>query len=122
MINKYNLKFLVRIKSYLVRNKQNTLVNPEISQEKVDSFSDVVDEKINSNLVKQDSQSQMLKEIEEYIEKNMAEMHKALEELKISFEDEINSMDGIKLTYNVSYVFRKSFLRYCDGFERRYAP
>ena len=37
----------------------------------------------------------MLKEIEEYIEKNMGEMHKALEELKISFEDEINSMDGI---------------------------
>ncbi len=37
----------------------------------------------------------MLKEIEDYIEKNMAEMHKALEELKISFEDEINSMDGI---------------------------
>jgi len=37
----------------------------------------------------------MLKEIEEYIEKNMAEMQKALEELKISFEDEINSMDGI---------------------------
>ncbi len=53
-----------------------------------------------SQFAKQDSQSQMLKEIEEYIEKNMAEMHKALEELKISFQDEINAMDG-----NFSYFY-----------------
>jgi hypothetical protein len=36
----------------------------------------------------------MLKKIEEYIEKNLEEMNKALEELKISFEDEINALDG----------------------------
>jgi hypothetical protein len=36
----------------------------------------------------------MMREIEEYIEKNMAEMHKSLEELRISFEDEIKSVDG----------------------------
>ncbi len=35
----------------------------------------------------------MMKEIEDFIEKNMAEMHKALDELRISFEDEIKSVD-----------------------------
>jgi hypothetical protein len=39
-------------------------------------------------------QAIMMREIEEYIEKNMAEMHKSLEELRISFEDEIKSVDG----------------------------
>lgn len=37
-----------------------------------------------------------MKEIEDFIEKNIYEMNKALEELKISFEDEINNVDGIK--------------------------
>ena len=40
------------------------------------------------------AQSTMMKEIEDFIEKNMDEMNKALEELRISFEDEINSVDG----------------------------
>ncbi len=39
-------------------------------------------------------QSMMCKDIEEYIEKNMAEMHRALDELKGSFEEELNSIDG----------------------------
>jgi hypothetical protein len=37
----------------------------------------------------------MCKDIEEYIEKNMAEMHKALDELKSSFEEELNNIDRI---------------------------
>ncbi len=37
----------------------------------------------------------MCRDIEEYIERNMAEMHKALDELKASFEEELNNIDGI---------------------------
>ena len=40
------------------------------------------------------AQAIMTKEIEDFIEKNMDEMHKALEELRISFEEEIKSVDG----------------------------
>ena len=36
------------------------------------------------------SQPKFLKEIEEYVEKNMKEMYKAIEELKQSYEGEIN--------------------------------
>ena len=35
-------------------------------------------------------QTRLLKEIEEYVEQNMKEMYKAIEELKQSYEDEIN--------------------------------
>lgn len=46
-------------------------------------------------MIRQSSESyQMLKDIENFIEKNMTEMHKALQELKLSFEEEINSVDG----------------------------
>ena len=88
--SKNNLKCcLVRIKSYLAKNKQVNSVNyvPENSlnfeDDKISLYSELVG-----------GQSTMLKEIEDYIEKNMNEMHLALEELKISFEDEINSLDG----------------------------
>lgn len=43
----------------------------------------------------------MAKEIEDSIEKNMTEMNKALEELKISFEEEIISVDGIYYILNI---------------------
>ena len=39
------------------------------------------------------SQPKFLKEIEEYVEQNMKEMYKAIEELKKSYEDEINEAD-----------------------------
>jgi hypothetical protein len=39
-------------------------------------------------------QMSMANEIEAFIEKNMMEMHKALDELRSSFEEEINSLDG----------------------------
>jgi hypothetical protein len=87
--NNYLKYYLVRIKSYLAKNKQPNSVNnvPENSlnyeDDKISLYSELVG-----------GQSTMLKEIEDYIEKNMNEMHLALEELKISFEDEINSLDG----------------------------
>jgi hypothetical protein len=37
----------------------------------------------------------MNKEIDEYIENNTKEMMKALDELKLSYEDDIKSIDGI---------------------------
>jgi hypothetical protein len=39
-------------------------------------------------------QMTMANEIEAFVEKNMMEMHKALDELRSSFEEEINSLDG----------------------------
>ena len=36
----------------------------------------------------------MIKEIEDYIDISMRMMYKALDELKISFEDEIRNVDG----------------------------
>jgi hypothetical protein len=48
----------------------------------------------------------MANEIEAFIEKNMCEMHKALDELKQSFEEEINSLDG-----NNVFNFRGSIWR-----------
>lgn len=50
---------------------------------------------------KKNNQVIMMKEIEDFIEKNMNEMHKALDELRISFEDEIEGVNGI-------YYFIKS--------------
>ena len=42
------------------------------------------------------NQAIMMKEIEDYIDKTMLEMHIALEELKLSFEDEIKGL-GMKI-------------------------
>ena len=36
----------------------------------------------------------MNKEIDDFIEKNMNEMNKGIEELRVSYEDEINCIDG----------------------------
>ena len=54
-----------------------------------ETFKEVYRQKRNSVI-----QSMMCRDIEEYIEKNMAEMHKALDELKGSFEEELNNIDG----------------------------
>jgi hypothetical protein len=60
-------------------------------------------------------QINMANEIEVFIEKNMMEMHKALEELRASFEEEIKSLDGI-----FAYNFRASFCRSYQRFKRGY--
>lgn len=49
--------------------------------------------KLSEKKVKK-NQVLMMKEIEDYIEKNLNEMHMALEELKISFKEEIKCVDG----------------------------
>ncbi len=43
------------------------------------------------------NQTIMMKDIEEYIDKNITEMHKALDELRLSFEDEIKGL-GLKIS------------------------
>ncbi len=40
------------------------------------------------------SQAFMMNEIEEFCEKNMNEMHKQVEEIKYSLEEEIKGVDG----------------------------
>ncbi len=50
------------------------------------SICELSEKKLESN------QAIMMKEIEDYIDKNMNEMHKALEELKFSFEEEIKGL------------------------------
>lgn len=47
----------------------------------------------------------MMKEIEDFIEKNMAEMHKALDELRVSFEDEIKCVDGKFILFFYLFIF-----------------
>jgi hypothetical protein len=51
----------------------------------------------------------MLKEIENYIENNMKDMYKALEELKISFEEEIANVDGKNIKYNYFLFLEEQF-------------
>lgn len=59
--------------------------------------SDVLDSphRMKHNIVS----SKMLEDIQIFVEKNMNEMHKALEELKLSFEEEINVVDGKRAIY-----------------------
>jgi hypothetical protein len=46
------------------------------------------------------NQAGMMKEIEDYIDKNMNEMHKALEELRVSIEDELKGLGNCFLCYD----------------------
>lgn len=45
------------------------------------------------------SRGRMLKEIEDYIEKNMQEMYKEINSLKLNYEEEINELDGLGNAY-----------------------
>jgi hypothetical protein len=51
------------------------------------------EEKIKSEVI--NKEAQMQKEIDDYITFNIFEMNKALGELRKSFEDEIEALDGI---------------------------
>ncbi len=64
-----------------------------------ETYKEIYKQKRNSVI-----QSMMCKDIEEYIEKNMAEMHKALDELKASFEDELNNIDGKDFLKKKMYI------------------
>ncbi len=63
---------------------------PSISTKEDDNLKDVYKQRRESAI-----KSMLLKDIEDYIEKNMKEMYKALDELKLSFEDELNNVDGM---------------------------
>lgn len=54
-------------------------------------------------------QSMMLRDIEEFIEKNMKEMHMALDELRLSFEEEIQDVDG-----KSSAILRKFYFYFLE--------
>ena len=67
-------------------NNYNHLYNNE--NEIIKNIIELSEKKVLNN------QLQMQKEIEDYIMKNMEEMYKGLEQLKISFEEEIKTMEG----------------------------
>ena len=77
------------------KNEQN--INKIIRKESTSSDNGEIDIDLN-NIPKRTTrrrgssigQTKLLKEIEEYVEKNMKEMYNAIEELKKSYEDEIN--------------------------------
>jgi len=83
-----------------IRKKKNSEIKEENEKEKETEAKNEVTEndiEIMNNINKNSrrrgssiSQPKFLKEIEEYVEKNMKEMYKAIEELKQSYEGEIN--------------------------------
>jgi hypothetical protein len=75
--------------------KQNELSKSEFILEKLKIYSE--QEKIKYETINLDVQMQ--KEIDDYVQFNIAEMDRALDELKKSFEDEIEALDGIRLIY-----------------------
>ena len=91
----YNLKsYKLGNKSFVAKNKPANLVNnfPENSL----NFEDKIFSQVSG-------ETDLLKEISEFLEKNMNEMNTAIKDLKISFEYEINSLDG-----NL-FIFHKYF-------------
>jgi hypothetical protein len=79
------------------KNEQN--INKIIRKESTSSDNGEIDIDIDLNNIPKRTtrrrgssigQTKLLKEIEEYVEKNMKEMYNAIEELKKSYEDEIN--------------------------------
>jgi len=87
-----------------IRKKKNSEIKEEKEKEKETEAKNEVKNEVNENDIEimnninknsrrrgsSISQPKFLKEIEEYVEKNMKEMYKAIEELKQSYEGEIN--------------------------------
>ena len=71
-----------------IENKNEKKSNEE-ETEIVNDLNDKSSKIINNSI----GQNEMLKEIEEYVQKNMDEMYKSLEELKASFADEIKEAE-----------------------------
>ena len=77
------------------KEKENENKNEKISkknEEEIELLNELTEKspKIINNSI---GQNEMLKEIEEYVQKNMDEMYKSLEELKASFADEIKEAE-----------------------------
>ena len=87
-----------------IRKKKNSEIKEEKEKEKETEVKKEAKNEVNENDIEimnninknsrrrgsSISQPKFLKEIEEYVEKNMKEMYKAIEELKQSYEGEIN--------------------------------
>jgi hypothetical protein len=87
-----------------IRKKKNSEIKEEKEKEKETEAKNEAKNEVNENDIEimnninknsrrrgsSISQPKFLKEIEEYVEKNMKEMYKAIEELKQSYEGEIN--------------------------------
>ena len=87
-----------------IRKKKNSEIKEEKEKEKETEVKNEAKNEVNENDIEimnninknsrrrgsSISQPKFLKEIEEYVEKNMKEMYKAIEELKQSYEGEIN--------------------------------
>ena len=85
--NKRNKKIRKKKESEIKEEKEKEEKN-DISEKDIEIMNN-----INLNVRRRGSsisQPKFLKEIEEYVEKNMKEMYKAIEELKQSYEGEIN--------------------------------
>ena len=90
--NKRNKKIRKKKESEIKEEKENE-TKIEVNEKRVDITKMDITNNINFNLRRRGSsisQPKFLKEIEEYVEKNMKEMYKAIEELKQSYEGEIN--------------------------------
>ena len=85
--NKRNKKIRKKKESEIKEEKENE-TKIEVNEKDIE-----ITNNVNLNLRRRGSsisQPKFLKEIEEYVEKNMKEMYKAIEELKQSYEGEIN--------------------------------
>ena len=75
------------------KEKENENKNEKITNEEETEILKELNEKSSKIINNSIGQNQMLKEIEEYVQKNMDEMYKSLEELKASFADEIKEAE-----------------------------
>ena len=78
------------------RNKKKRKGSGEVNEEKEeekDTINDLINEEPKNPMRRRGSsigQNKLMKEIEQYVEQNMKEMYKAIEELRQSYEGEIN--------------------------------
>ena len=78
------------------RNKKKRKGSGEVNEEKEeekDTINDVINEEPKNPMRRRGSsigKNKLMKEIEQYVEQNMKEMYKAIEELRQSYEGEIN--------------------------------
>ena len=88
--NKRNKKIKKRKSSEIKEDKEKEIKNEskiEVNENDIDVISTPRNKRRRGSSI---SQPKFLKEIEEYVEQNMKEMYKAIEELKQSYEGEIN--------------------------------
>ena len=75
------------------KEKENENKNEKITNEEETEILKELNEKSSKIINNSIGQNEMLKEIEEYVQKNMDEMYKSLEEIKASFADDIKEAE-----------------------------